>query len=139
MPTNPPPRFRDLQRQIAALGPIFTGTITRRMKLCGKPRCACHTDPDARHGPYLEWSRREGGRFVSTSVTPESAETLVRGITEHRKLDDLIAAWEQASLATLPVSTATARAKSPPARKRNPRSISMSPPRPPRTKGATSR
>ena len=34
---------------------LCSGTLLRRMKMCGKPGCRCSEDPDARHGPYYEW------------------------------------------------------------------------------------
>lgn len=139
MPTTTPPRIRELQRQIATLGQIFTGTLSRRMKQCGKPRCACHSDPDALHGPYLEWSRREHGRFVTTTVMPEVAEVLVRGIMEHHKLDDLIAAWESASTATLPPSDGVARSKSSASAKGKRRQTGIPSPRARRKRAAAKR
>lgn len=100
-------RIRILQRQIAGLGPIpiFTGTLSKRTKLCGKPTCACATDPAARHGPYFEWSRIEGGRLTCTSIDPETAAILACGIEVRRKIEALIAQWKKLSLATLQTSS----------------------------------
>ncbi len=44
---------------------------------CGKATCACHADPDARHGPYLGISRVVEGRTQARYVTPEQS-ALVR-------------------------------------------------------------
>ena len=136
MPARDSTPIHDLQRQIAALGPVFTGSLSRRTKICGKRTCVCRTDPEARHGPYLEWSRRENGRFVTTTVTPETAEVLARGILEHRKLDDLIAEWEQASMAALPPPSAETIAKSTRLRGQKARTAAVALPRPTR-KGRT--
>lgn len=53
------------------------GSLTTRLMKCGQSACACHVDPEARHGPYIEWSRVVGGRRLSRYLSPEQAE-LVR-------------------------------------------------------------
>ena len=52
-------RLRQARAQIAKIEFICSGTLFHRTKMCGKPNCACATDPKARHGPYFEWSRRK--------------------------------------------------------------------------------
>jgi hypothetical protein len=86
----------DLIRQ--ALGEIDTmcsGTLLRRMKVCGKPTCRCAHDPQARHGPYYEWGHMKGGVLVHRSVSPQQAQILLQGIGNHRKAKKLMRAWEQ--------------------------------------------
>ena len=52
------------------------GTVSTRLMRCGQASCACHVDPDARHGPYIEWSRVVGGRRLSRYLSPEQAEVV---------------------------------------------------------------
>lgn len=42
---------------LARIGFVLPGTITERMRRCGKPNCHCAKDPDALHGPYIQWAR----------------------------------------------------------------------------------
>ena len=49
-------RRQDLRRQVRALSvePLMRGSIYERRRRCGRPRCACATDPKARHpGTFL--------------------------------------------------------------------------------------
>jgi hypothetical protein len=49
------------------------GSLTERFVKCGKAACACHRDPDARHGPYYSVSRVVHGRTQSRWLTAEQA------------------------------------------------------------------
>ena len=44
---------------------LSSGTLLKRMKVCGNPRCHCASDPAARHGPYFEWSYLKGGQATA--------------------------------------------------------------------------
>ena len=49
-------RRRDLHQQLRALSfePLMRGSIYERRRRCGRPSCACATDPNARHtGKFL--------------------------------------------------------------------------------------
>ena len=49
-------RRQELQQQVRALSvePLMRGSIYERRRRCGRPRCACATDPKARHpGKFL--------------------------------------------------------------------------------------
>lgn len=45
-------RRRRLHEQLRALTyePLMRGSVVERRRKCGKPNCACASDPDARHG-----------------------------------------------------------------------------------------
>ena len=91
-------RLSRIRDQIGQIELVCSGTLFHRTKMCGKPNCACATDPKARHGPYFEWSRREGDRQVHTAVPPVVAQAIARGIRNHRHLRQLIRLWEQESI-----------------------------------------
>lgn len=105
--------FSDLQRQriraltaeireaIDAMDYLAHGTLLARTKTCGRPNCRCATDPAARHGPYHEWSRREDGRLVHTTVTPEQAGQLERAIANYREVEALLLRWRLAAQADI--------------------------------------
>jgi hypothetical protein len=48
-------RIARIRATINEMEHLSSGTLLRRMKVCGKPGCRCADDPDARHGPYYEW------------------------------------------------------------------------------------
>jgi hypothetical protein len=80
---------------------VCSGTLLERLKTCGKPNCRCAKDPEARHGPYHEWSRREDGRLAHSSVSPEQAKQLRQAISNYRKIQDLLKRWERETAAII--------------------------------------
>jgi hypothetical protein len=84
-----------LRRAISAMDYVASGTLHSRTKTCGRPNCRCADDPNARHGPYHEWSRRSGGRLVHRVITAQQAKSIARAIQNHRELQKLVARWEE--------------------------------------------
>ena len=76
---------------------VVSGTIHTRTKVCGRANCRCAQDPDARHGPYHEWSRHQDGRLVHSVVTAEQAATLGQAIANYREVQALLARWRAES------------------------------------------
>ena len=88
-------RIARIRASLDAMDYLSSGTLLRRMKICGKPGCRCAEDPAARHGPYYEWVHMKGGKLVHRMVTPEQAALLRRAIANYRKAKKLMKAWEQ--------------------------------------------
>jgi len=86
-----------IRRAIDAMDFLSSGTLLSRTKVCGRPNCRCATDPELRHGPYFEWSRRQGGRLVHKKLTEEQAALAVRAIANLREVQRLLAQWETAT------------------------------------------
>ena len=80
---------------------IGSGTLHTRTKVCGKPNCRCAQDPAQRHGPYYEWSWREGNRGVHMLITRDQAKALSRALRNYRKVKTLLARWEEESAKTI--------------------------------------
>ena len=87
-------RIARVQASLNAMDYLCSGTLLRRMKVCGKPGCRCAEDPGARHGPYYEWGHMKGGKLVHRMITPEQAALLRRAIVNYRKAKKLMKAWE---------------------------------------------
>ena len=96
-PTPTPKAIERIHRQLATMDLACSGTLSTRRKRCGKPNCRCATDPDAAHGPYYEWSRREDGRTVCTMIRPEQARRVQRAIANYRRVQALLHDWDQRS------------------------------------------
>jgi hypothetical protein len=88
-------RTKELRRAISAMDFVASGTLHTRTKVCGRKNCRCAVDPDARHGPYYEWSRRQEGRLVHSVVTPEQARLFTHAIGNHREIQRLLTLWER--------------------------------------------
>ena len=94
-------RIDKLRHEIASIDLICAGSLIERMKKCGKPNCRCADDPDARHGPYYEWSRLIDGHMVHKVISAEQARQLQSAIENHRKLQNLLLKWKEETMAIL--------------------------------------
>jgi hypothetical protein len=83
---------------------LSSGTLQKRTKRCGNPRCRCATDPEARHGPYYEWSYLKRGKLLHRTLTPEQADLMRMAIANHRKVKKLLKAWERQTLRLIGLS-----------------------------------
>jgi hypothetical protein len=97
---------------------IASGTLHTRTKVCGKKNCRCATDPDARHGPYYEWSRRQDGLLVHSVITKQQAALITRAIENYREVRRLLVLWERETEAELLSTQLRREAKKPNHRKR---------------------
>lgn len=87
-------KIAEIQRALSAMQYLSSGTLLKRMKLCGKPQCQCARDPRARHGPYYEWTYLKAGRLQHRTLTPKQAELMRLAIANYRKAKKLLRAWE---------------------------------------------
>ena len=90
-------RTAALRNEIAKLDYVVSGTLLTRTMKCGKKNCRCANDPNARHGPYTEWNRREGGKLVHSFVSDEQAKYLKRALANQRRILELLKEWEKQS------------------------------------------
>jgi hypothetical protein len=80
--------------KIARTGKVLPGSIIQRRIRCGHPRCACHADPPALHGPYWQWTRKVAAKTVCRWLTPDQQDDYQAWIASDRRLRDLIARLE---------------------------------------------
>ena len=99
-------RLKSIQRQIAQvkkelarLGPLHPGSLSRQYNVCGKPGCRCK-DPKnpRRHGPYYKVSYVYQGRFSSRFVRGDQAKAVRAELANYKKLRELTAKWVGLSL-----------------------------------------
>ena len=91
-------KIAEIKRSLSSLEHLSSGTLLKRMKVCGNPCCHCANDPAARHGPYYEWSYLKGGKLRHRTLTPEQADIMRLAIANYRKAKKLLRAWEAQTL-----------------------------------------
>jgi hypothetical protein len=91
-------RIAQIRDRILAVEHLCSGTLIRRMKLCGKPACRCAQDPEARHGPYYEWGYMKAGKLRHRWIPAEKAKRLQAAIWNYRAARRLLRAWEAQTL-----------------------------------------
>ena len=90
-------RHMELALQLKDIGFVWPGSLISRYLKCGKANCACHKDPAARHGPYLYWSSKVGGKTVSKSVSGTDAKVVQQWIANRIELDSIIEQMKEVS------------------------------------------
>lgn len=88
----------------AALGELdglLPGSVVIRRMRCGKRRCACRADPPALHGPYIQWTRTVDGKTVSRLLSEDELARYQSWFDNARRLKDLLAKLEIASVHAL--------------------------------------
>jgi hypothetical protein len=76
--------LRGKLRTLVAL-PLMRGSIVERVRVCGKPRCACADDPGARHpGRYL--SVHLDGRTQVVHLRPADVPAVQEAIAGYEAL-----------------------------------------------------
>jgi hypothetical protein len=90
-------RFHELKRGLDSLEYFCKGTVLKRMMKCGKPACACHSDPGKRHGPYFELTYKVNGKTVNVKLSPEAAPLYKAAGLQYRKLKTLLSRLEKLS------------------------------------------
>ena len=84
-------RYRALANQLAGLGYIASGTLALRLSRCGKPSCACQSDPPRLHGPYWHFTAKVNGKTVNRRLSPRQAELYNEWIANDREAQALLA------------------------------------------------
>ena len=90
-------RFHELKRGLDSLEYFCKGTVLKRMMKCGKAACACHSDPDKRHGPYFELTYKANGKTVNVKLAPEAAPLYKAASLQYRRLKILLTRLEKLS------------------------------------------
>ncbi len=92
---------RGLANQLAEIDGVLPGSVVVRRMRCGKGGCACHDDPPTLHGPYIQWTRAIGGRTVTRYLSEKELARYQPWFDNARRLKDIVAKLEVASLHTL--------------------------------------
>ncbi len=91
-PKTPPlAGLRELAAEMAELEPMRRGTVSERTMKCGQPRCRCHEDPNARHGPYYTLTRvvdkKSHSRYLSKEQAAMARKQIEAGQKFRRKVE----------------------------------------------------
>jgi len=88
-------RYRELAAQLATIGLIHSGSVTRRYTRCGTPSCKCHAEPPQPHGPYYQWTAKINGKTVTRRLSEGEAQLYQEWIANDRRLRRLIQQMRQ--------------------------------------------
>ena len=83
-------RIERIHTSLAGFEQLCSGTLSQRMMKCGKPNCACASDPAARHGPYYQWIRMRAGKPAQRLVSEQQARVLQKAIDNYKVVKKLL-------------------------------------------------
>ncbi len=88
-------RYREIAKQVAGIGLIYSGSVTRRYTRCGTIGCRCQADPPQPHGPYYQWTAKVNGKTVTRRLSPGEAKLYQEWIANNRQLQHLVQQMRQ--------------------------------------------
>jgi hypothetical protein len=83
-------RHRELTAQIAEVGIVAAGSVTRRFTRCTSKGCRCNADPPTPHGPYWQWTAKVSGKTVTKRLTAKEAQLYQEWIRNDRRIRALL-------------------------------------------------
>jgi len=89
---------RGLADALSEVDGVLRGSVVVRTMRCGKPSCACKADPQALHGPYIQWTRTVQGKTITRLLSEEQLARYQPWFDNAKRLKDLVAKLEVASL-----------------------------------------
>ena len=88
-----------IKKELADLGPLHPGSLSRQYNICGKPGCRCKARPKPRrHGPYYKVSYVFRGRFTSRFVPKQEVKAVRVELANYKRLRKLTEAWVELGL-----------------------------------------
>jgi len=91
-------RIEQIKAEIAALGPLRPGTLSRQYNVCGTPGCRCKEAPAQRHGPYHQLSYTWHGRSRSEFVREPEIARVQEQVRTYARLRELVDQWVDAAI-----------------------------------------
>jgi hypothetical protein len=82
--------------------PLLPGSLSTARSTCGKPQCACHSDPARRHGLYYRWTGIINGKRTTRTISREQAQECRARIKNYHLLQKTIARLLQQALEEAP-------------------------------------
>jgi hypothetical protein len=114
-------RIAAIKREIAALGPLRPGSLSRQYNVCGNPTCRCKADPSQRHGPYYQLSytyqKKSSSQFVRA---PEVADVEWQ-LKNYERLRGLVDEWVGLGIERARILRAARKTSSSSPKRANPR------------------
>jgi hypothetical protein len=92
-------RIQQIKAELAALGEMRPGSLSKQYNVCGKPNCRCK-DPQnpQRHGPYYQLSWVHRGKSTTRFIRRPFLPQVRAQITTYNKFRKLTGEWVSLAL-----------------------------------------
>jgi hypothetical protein len=92
-------RIEEIKRELAALGPMRPGSLSKQYNVCGTPGCRCKDPKNPRkHGPYYHLNYTWRGKCRTEFVKEEAAAELRGQLETYKRFRALTTEWVDVSL-----------------------------------------
>jgi hypothetical protein len=107
--------YRQLATQLAQVGYMLKGTVSKRLTRCGNRGCQCRAEPPQLHGPYWQWSALVDGKTVTRLIAAEQVPIYQEWIENRRRAEEFLHQMQeissQAAALLLPKTSTSAASK----------------------------
>ena len=86
-------QIEKLKRELAGLGQLRPGSLSRQYTVCGHPGCRCTATPPQKHGPYYQLSFTRKGRSSSKFVRKEDLPAIRKQLKNYERMKSLVEKW----------------------------------------------
>ena len=83
-------RHRELAAQIAEIGIVAVGCVTRRYTRCASVGCRCNANPPTPHELYWQRTAKVNGKTVTKRLTAEEAKLYQAWVGNDRRIRALL-------------------------------------------------
>ena len=86
-------QIEKLKRDLAGLGQLRPGSLSKQYTVCGHPGCRCLATPPQKHGPYYQLSFTRKGRSSSKFVRREDLPAIRKQLKNYERMKLLVDQW----------------------------------------------
>jgi hypothetical protein len=83
-------QIREVKREIASLGDVHPGNVSKQWNVCGYKDCRCRKSLEHRHGPYWQLSYTWGKKCCTRFVREEDLALIRQQTENYVRLRDLV-------------------------------------------------
>ena len=97
--TNLKQRIKEIQKELAQLGPMRPGSLMKQYNVCGTPGCRCKDPKNPRkHGPYYNIKYTWKGKARTQFVKADAVEEVERQLETYKRFRALTQEWVDLSV-----------------------------------------
>ena len=89
-------KIERIKEELAELGELRPGSLSKQYNVCGKPGCRCKASPPEKHGPYYQVSYTRNGKSGSLFVRGEEVAVVKLQLKNYARMRRLIDRWIEA-------------------------------------------
>ena len=86
-------QIEKLKRDLAGLGQLRPGSLSKQYTVCGSPGCRCIATPPQKHGPYYQLSFTRKGKSSTKFVRKEDLPAIRKQLKNYERMKLLVDQW----------------------------------------------